>query len=89
MVSTNFLGMRISLSIFLSSVYIHINQSTDPNSAVNIDINLANRLNNANLPTPSWKIKFTQLECPLKRHKFDLAKFGETENVNNDFNVLG
>ncbi|CAG9764306.1 unnamed protein product [Ceutorhynchus assimilis] len=71
-------------------LYIHVNQTSDPNSAVNIDINLADRLNEVNkyLPKPSWKIKFTQLECPLKQHKFDLSKFGEIKNINNDFNVL-
>lgn len=73
------------------TVYIHVNQSSDALLGVTIDITLADRLNSINqyLPQPKWKIKFTQLECPMKRHKFDLAQYAEVENINNDFYSLG
>lgn len=80
-----------SAIIFLLTVYVHVNQSSDALLGVTIDITLADRLNfnNQYLPQPKWKIKFTQLECPMKRHKFDLAQYSEVENINNDFYSLG
>lgn len=80
-----------TLIILLLIVYVHVNQSSDALVGVTIDITLADRLNSINqyLPQPKWKIKFTQLECPMKRHKFDLAQYAEVENINNDFYSLG
>ncbi|XP_066156410.1 uncharacterized protein [Euwallacea fornicatus] len=71
-------------------LFVHVNQTSDSISAVTIEINLANRLDPSSdkLPSPKWKIKFTQLECPLKRHKFDIFKYGDVENINNDFYAL-
>ncbi|KAL1501175.1 hypothetical protein ABEB36_006555 [Hypothenemus hampei] len=56
-------------------LYVHLDQNVNPVQAVTISINLAKRSNSAaeQLPHPRWKIKFTQLECPVKKqHKFDL-----------------
>ncbi|XP_050297270.1 uncharacterized protein LOC126736780 [Anthonomus grandis grandis] len=71
-------------------LYIHFNTPTEPRSTVNLDINIANRLSvdYKDLQKPSWKIKFTQLECPMKRHKFDFSKYAEIEHINEDFSSL-
>ncbi|XP_066249556.1 uncharacterized protein [Euwallacea similis] len=71
-------------------LYVHVNQTLDSTSAVNIHIKLDSRLGlvNNDLPSPKWKIKFTQLECPLKRHKFNIFKYGDVDNINNDFYAL-
>uniref|UniRef100_A0AAR5P6J0 CUB domain-containing protein n=1 Tax=Dendroctonus ponderosae TaxID=77166 RepID=A0AAR5P6J0_DENPD len=69
-------------------VYVHFNLTERPDQAVTIEIHLKNRVDYPKLVVPSWKIKFTQLECPLKRPKFDPATYGEVGHINNDFNLL-
>lgn len=71
------------------SVYVHFNVSERPELTVTIDIHLKNRVDHPDLVVPSWTIKFTQLECPLKRPKFDPALYGEIGHINSDFNLLG
>ncbi|XP_030757708.1 uncharacterized protein LOC115883484 [Sitophilus oryzae] len=69
-------------------VYVHVNQSDDHVNAITLEINMANRLTTLNLLKPSWKIKFTQLECPLKKHRFDISKFSDIDEIANDFSLL-
>ncbi|KAJ8960133.1 hypothetical protein NQ318_003852 [Aromia moschata] len=54
-------------------VYVHVNQSDGVTKGVHLDITLADRLLNRYLPSPSWKIKVTQLECPGYRTGFDIT----------------
>ncbi|KAF7264325.1 hypothetical protein GWI33_000311 [Rhynchophorus ferrugineus] len=69
-------------------VYVHVNQSDDNVDAVLLDINLASRLASTDLVTPLWHIKYTQLECPRKKHVFEIGKLVSDHELANDFGLL-
>ncbi|KAJ8980138.1 hypothetical protein NQ317_014632, partial [Molorchus minor] len=53
-------------------VYIHVNQSDGVTKGVHLEVSIADRTTNSQLPSPSWKIKITQLECPGYKSGFNL-----------------
>ncbi|CAH1117352.1 unnamed protein product [Phaedon cochleariae] len=69
-------------------VYVHVNQTDGVTKGVQLQVTLADRNYNPHLPTASWKIKITQLQCPGEQKGFHLPKLDADQDVIQDFPQL-
>ncbi|XP_017040947.1 uncharacterized protein LOC122320058 [Drosophila ficusphila] len=75
-------GLRLCGTEVWQHIYVPFN-ATDGESVVDLVIGLADRAGATGLPTPSWDITVTQLECPAGAsvRSLDLQEEEELENL--------